>query len=574
MRTVLLVIVACVARPASTRAASFVVNSTVDAVDANPGDGTCAGASGCTLRAAIQEANALAGADTITLPAGTFTLGIAGRDEEVAATGDLDLRGPVTITGQGETATVIDAGRIDRVFDIWDDAGTVAISALTVRNGFSEAAHLAGGIWNTATLTLDHVRVEMNEGRLGGGGILNENDLTATDVTLIGNVTNSLGAGLYNSGTGVARLERVTVSGNSSAAAAGGIQNDGTLTLTNVTLSGNTAVTDGGGLYNGVTATLGNVTVAANSADRGGGVFMPGDTTFTNTIVADSLSGGSCTNSGTLTSLGSNLDTDGTCSFTGPGDLSGVGAGLGSLADNGGPTQTHLLLAGSPAIDAGRSCPPPATDQRGMARPADGDGDAVAVCDIGAVEVAFQVSTTTTVGGSTTSTTLPAVDTPLAGTKLVLTDNATNAAKRRLVALARDKAVVVPDGAESPETGGASLRVFTAAGDGFDVTYTLPAAGWRTQGRAGHIRGHRYRDPSLSRGPIAAVVVRSGKLLKIAGRGSKLMQTLAADPNPVSIVLTIGTSRQCMSFGGSKPKFVPGKRFTSGGASPPANCSP
>jgi hypothetical protein len=68
--------------------------------------------------------------------------------------------------------------------------------------------------------------------------------------------------------------------------------------------------------------------------------------------------------------------------------------------------------------------------------------------------------------------------------------------------------------------------------------------------------------------------VRSGKLLKIAGRGSKLMQTLAADPNPVSIVLTIGTSRQCMSFGGSRPKFAPGKRFTSGGAPRPADCSP
>jgi hypothetical protein len=366
----------------------------------------------------------------------------------------------------------------------------------------------------------------------------------------------------------VARLERVTVSGNSSAAAAGGIENDGTLTLVNVTLSGNTAVTDGGGLYNLATATLGNVTIAANGAERGGGAFMPGDTTFTNTIVADSSSGGSCSNGGTLTSVGSNLDSDATCSFTGPGDLSGVAAGLGSLADNGGPTQTHTLLPGSPAIDAGRSCPPPVTDQRGTSRPLDGNGDGTAVCDIGAVEVEFQAATTTT-----TTTTLPSSnDTPIAGTKLLLADNAANPAKRRLLVLSKDKAVAVPTGAESPESVGAALRVVSTTGDGFDATYALPAAGWRTQGRAGHIRGHQYHDANLANGPIAAVVVRNGKLLKVMGRGSKLTHTLGADPNPVGVVLTIGTSRQCMSFGGSKPKFVAGKRFGSHGAPPPASC--
>jgi CSLREA domain-containing protein len=572
MRALLLMVLACAWRSEPVDAASFVVNSTLDAVDASPGNGTCASSGGaCTLRAAIQEANALAGADTITLPAGTFTLAVAGSGEDFAATGDLDIRDAVTITGAGATATIIDAARIDRVFDILDIAGTVTIEELTVRNGFSQLANLAGGIWNSAILTVSHVRIETSEGRLGGGAILNDNDLTATDVTLSGNVTNSQGGGLYNTGT--AHLERVTVSGNTSAAAAGGIQNDGTLTLINVTLSGNTAVTDGGGLNNGVDATLGNVTIAANGADRGGGVFSPGDATFTNTIVADSVSGGSCNIGGTVTSVGSNLDTDATCSFTGPGDLSGVAAALGSLADNGGPTQTHALLGGSPAIDAGRDCPPPATDQRGMTRPVDGDGDTVAVCDIGAVEVDGPASTTTTTTSVTpTSTTLPTIDTPLAGTKLVLTDNAANAAKRKLVALARDTAVTVPDGAESPETGGALLQVFTENGDGFDSTYTLPAAGWKIQGRPGRIRGHQYRDPKLVRGPVSLVVIRSGKLLKIAGRGSKLTHTLGTDPNPVWIVLTIGTRRQCMSFGGPKPKFAAGKRFTSGRAPRPASC--
>src|SRR5207248_8380105 len=79
-----------------SRAATFTVNTTVDGVDATI-NGTCATASGqCTLRAAIQEANAQRGADTITLPAGTYTLTIPGRNENAAATGDLDINDPTS----------------------------------------------------------------------------------------------------------------------------------------------------------------------------------------------------------------------------------------------------------------------------------------------------------------------------------------------------------------------------------------------------------------------------------------------------------------------------------------------
>jgi CSLREA domain-containing protein len=566
MRAVLGVIVACLGLPRSAGAASFAVNSTADGTD-----GVCATtAGGCTLRDAIKAANALPDADIITLPAGTYTLTVMGAGEDLAATGDLDITGPVTINGAGAATTIIDAGRIDRVFDIFDTAGNVTIQGLTVRNGFPGLSTFGGGIWNSAVLTLSQVRVDGSEGRLGGGGIQNDGDLTANDVTLSGNMTNSQGGGLYN--TGVALLERVTVSGNSSVAAAGGIQNDGTLTLTNVTISGNTAATDGGGLNNGVTATLENVTVASNGANRGGGLFTPGDVTLGNTIVANSVTGGSCNSSGTVMSLGSNLDSDGTCQFTGPGDLSGVAAGLGSLADNGGPTETHALLAGSPAIDAAQGCPPPATDQRGVARPLDGNGDGLAVCDIGALETTFQPPmTTTTMPQSTTSTTLPTTDAPIAGTKLVLKDNVAKPTKRRLLVLARDTAAGVPTGTD-PTAVGASLRVVTVNGDGFDATDMLPASGWKRVGRPGRIKGYRYADPSLARGPIANVVVRNGKLLKATGRGTQLSYTLGADPNPVWIVLTIGTSRHCMSFGGSKPKFVSGKSFASRGAPRPASC--
>jgi len=92
--------------PAS--AATFTVNSTADAVDASPGNGVCATAGGqCTLRAAIQEANALAGTDATTLPAGTYALTIAGAGEDAATTGrsdGIDNDGDTVIDESGEGA--------------------------------------------------------------------------------------------------------------------------------------------------------------------------------------------------------------------------------------------------------------------------------------------------------------------------------------------------------------------------------------------------------------------------------------------------------------------------------------
>src|SRR5258708_35546749 len=120
---------------AVTHASSpFTVNSLLDEVDAHAGDGNCASTpSGvCTLRAAIMEANALAGADTINLPAGSYSLMIPGTDEDAAATGDLDINSDLVLVGAGADTTIIDGNHLDRAMHIGNSA-TVTISGLTLR---------------------------------------------------------------------------------------------------------------------------------------------------------------------------------------------------------------------------------------------------------------------------------------------------------------------------------------------------------------------------------------------------------------------------------------------------------
>ncbi len=110
---------------------------------------------------AVQEANALSGSGTIPIPAGIYVLSIAGQNEDLAATGDLDIRRDITITGAGNGVTVIDGGAIDRVFHIrlWAGGGwftsMMRISGVTIRNGYVGSLEKGGGIHNSgATLVI------------------------------------------------------------------------------------------------------------------------------------------------------------------------------------------------------------------------------------------------------------------------------------------------------------------------------------------------------------------------------------------------------------------------------------
>lgn len=345
----------------------FAVDEKADGVDAAPGDGVCATATErCTLRAAIMEANALAGPSTIVLPAGTYMLKIGGFGEDAAASGDLDITGELTIVGAGPGLTFVQAGRDDRAFDILP-SGALTVSGVRIRKG--------------------EIPQE------SGGGLRNHGSLTLIDVIVSSNrVSNGSGGGIFAAAGSVTRLVDTTIWHNATKGEGAGIYNDGgTLELINVTFSTNEARVAGGGLFNRGIVTAINSTFSSNGAPAGtgGGIANAfGLVQLKNTIVANTRSGGDC--AGTITSLGHNLIEDPSgCLIEGEatGNLIGVNPKRGGLIEEGSEAGTYGLKARSPAIDAGSNdgCPP--TDRRGAARPQDGNGDGVAVCDIGAFEL-------------------------------------------------------------------------------------------------------------------------------------------------------------------------------------------
>jgi CSLREA domain-containing protein len=386
--------------------ADFDVNSTGDAPDASPGDGVCQVTPGvCTLRAAVQEANALPGADTIHLQPQTYTLTIAGADEDMAATGDLDIRDDVTIQGDDETTTVIDGGGLDRVFHVQPMPATLSVTIrdLTIRNGATTEAPGAGIL-------------HADEGALVLQGVRFENDHVA------GTTSSATGGAISSNGLGALTIDTAVFTGNTAARGAA-IFHNGILTMLDSTLGGNTpsnsAVIDsyagvhirgctfsgnpgivlaivGGELVNSTISgndgvamvetfgpgfSIQSSTIASNTVAQAISAYAP--LSIANSVVFDDASGSECANNGgAIASLGHNLDSDGTCATGGPGDLPARDPLLLALAANGGPTQTMLPMPESPLANAGDAGLCPTDDQRGVARNVGPDNG----CDIGAVE--------------------------------------------------------------------------------------------------------------------------------------------------------------------------------------------
>jgi predicted outer membrane repeat protein len=284
------------------------------------------------------------------VPTGIYVLSIVGTGEDLSMTGDLDITDDVVI--EGARGVVIDAGRIDRVFDIWG-AATAEIARVSITGGDNVSS--GGGIECRfgSSLTLVSSTVRGNTAT-GGGGI----SADSASLTLIGS----------------------TVSGNSANDGGGFFVSSTPLNLTNSTVSGNTASNGLNGIVNFHSAiTLVNSTVSNNSGNG-----ITNSSASATMILTNSLIDDICSNypSMVITSNGGNLESPGdTCGLTDPSDQPGVqGAdlNLGPLADNGGPTETHALLPGSFAIGAALNVICQLTDQRGFPRDI--------ACDVGAYE--------------------------------------------------------------------------------------------------------------------------------------------------------------------------------------------
>jgi hypothetical protein len=338
----------------------------------------------------LRQAIALADADpgsTISFDPGLFA---SGPQVIPLGSGLPDITAKVTITGPGQATLTVQGGGSKSDFSILNVAkgATATVSDLTLSGANTSSS--GGAINNAGNLTLTDCTLSSNIAAKGGGAIVNLGTLGLNFSTVSSNRTVTSGGGIFS--TGVLSVRNSTISGNTAKVDGGGVYDNGSPTLlVDSTLYGNTAAS-GGGLFSGPAATVKvlSCTITANRAmhDAGGGVEIGASTTglvtLLNTLVAGNVTG---TGSTPGDALGA-LDPASVSNLIGDGDqATGLSNGQGGnqigtaakpvvpklakLADNGGPTQTVALLAGSPALDAGDNTPasPLGYDQRGPGFP-------------------------------------------------------------------------------------------------------------------------------------------------------------------------------------------------------------
>ncbi|RFF32587.1 choice-of-anchor Q domain-containing protein [Wenzhouxiangella sediminis] len=417
IRPVLAVVLAVMAGPAL--ALDFLVNSNLDVAEATPGDGQCnpinAVGNTCTLRAAIMEANANPGPHNIFLPSGSYNLDLTGIDEDAAATGDLDILADIRIVNGTDNPPLVLGNFSDRVFDVHEGAGLTLVN-LGVANGMANApGNVHGGgirVNAGAELELDQVTVSTNIANIGGG-IYNDGTVLIADSEFFHNAllddnANSDftdGAAIFN--RGVLSIERSTFRNNGVFPGGSGLltneyaihSRQGIVSQPLVLISNSTFYENTNGIFSdGVNTGISFSTLVDNNAR--GIRFLPdidslGDLQFQihQTVVVghDGDCNGIPDDQPEYDVTGNaNASSDETCGFSGIGDFQNIANPFnGTAGDHGGKTPTFMPRSNGILVDpATGDCGPMGgnEDQRGKARPIDGDSSGGATCDIGAVE--------------------------------------------------------------------------------------------------------------------------------------------------------------------------------------------
>lgn len=364
--------------PTVTRAATFTVDTVDDTSDSVAGNGICRDAGGnCSVRAAIEETNALHGANTVNVPSETYLLNSA-----------LHIQSNLTLVGSSANDTVLDGQSASQIIRI-NSAVTVYLQDITL-------AHGSGGLGGAVTINGSDAFVTMtrvwvnNSSALGGGGIFMEGGQLNLDYVRIyhNNATSGKGGGI-SCDDGNITINHSIIYTNSVTGSGGAIGSYCDINMTNTTIYDNTATTDGGGVWDVGSLNLVNSTFMSNYADNlSNGVYLSGNFTSKNTIFYNPDGGGNnCVNddNGSVLSLGGNVLSDNSCSsvFNESTDLLRTDPLLSTPSNNGGEVETAAIGSSSPAFNAGVASGCPSTDARGITRPVGG------YCDSGAYEFVY-----------------------------------------------------------------------------------------------------------------------------------------------------------------------------------------